>query len=654
MGIIMNKIVILALIMIFSISIYSIDFIWSDSKPTELSRNNGQNLYYHTNSEDMLFYGSEKWAVNFNVNDILEKPAGAIPDTFVVHQLKIYMAMDVDTTTVSLYNNFNNQNPPSVIHQPGQLLFSTIVENLAQGWNIIDIPTTISIVNVWLVVEFKQYEEPYYVAASAGGGQHSYFFERQQQIHGNPGFFRSLYNIGYQAEFLFNLVGSFKNPIMMIDILDFSNPFTINYAEPYFPSFTLVNNSPFTANDVYIKIIMRNTANTIVHSDSMIVNNGNPLAENSEICVNPDNVRAINLSEQASQYSIDLEVGCNPGNYSLFKKRKVFEIDVFKQNKENTLLEVFTHSIENQNIANIIEYCEARTSDIIFYFPNSIDPLYTYAANQRNNQYSHQGIEYTYFNGILKNCITDDLFYEKLNNDFQLSQTSKTFITSRSEMTAFVDSSYNLKISINVHNSETYITSGNANRLYLKMAFIQPISHNDKEILIMSQFIMKNGNMKVSVPLTREASITTEYIVPLYSITLLNDNVYNDLSILAWVEDDISKKIYYHNLYPLNDTSFTPNTDNIVNIHPQIFVYPNPVKSDEHLNIKFDESLKINDVKATLFNIKGQKVYTNNLTTNTLVFNEKIANCSGIYLLKIDYIESGKKAYVIEKILLLK
>ena len=635
----MNRLLLLFLLSILLLPLFSIEYFGSTQRSVHNESKNGQNLYYHSNSEDYIFYGSNKWAVNFKVNNIIEHPDA---DTFLVNGLNIYLPQSVNNVRVYLHDNY--------LSQPGNILYN-LTTNLLQGWNYIALPEQKPVVNAWLVLEFDTSENGHWVSASNGNGLNSYYYDR---FDNNAGLFRSFGLNGFKADLLFNLVGSFNSPILMIDILEFSNPYSLRPRELYLPRFKIKNNSPFPVRDVYVKL---NVSNSNIHfsiTDSLYI--ASEMAVNQEIDSRDINFSGIELPEIYAQYEVSLITGCNPQGYALLKKTKYTDINLFEFDKAKSLLEVFSYTGDSvaNDLMNYIDRSVNKDSvDVVYYFPNSIDPWFTWAAYHRSLQYLHQGNQHTYFNGDLRVSNFADLdFYSLFDNAYNLSIKDKTFITARDFSVALNENNY-LNIGIEFENQNTSILNKYQNSSFLNLAFAQKVSYNNKNITLITQYIT-TGFSGTSVILPKGSSESFNYTYAIYNIDLLEGNRLEDIFIFAWIQNRLNKKIYFYDFLSLADINYTDNINILPSNSDDVVLYPNPVNLQDNININFINTKTANSIKISLYNVKGQKVMSQDLQEHKIDVKSLNINSSGIYFLRVNWLDEGKQNSQIKRILILK
>jgi hypothetical protein len=587
----------------------------------------------------MVFYGTDRWAVNFIISNFVPQNA-TIPDTFIVHDMRVYIPQPVTNARISLHHNH--------LAQPGSMIY-TIVTDFASGWNDISLPTPTAVSNAWLIVEYQTHIDGPYVATSSGSGMRSFFFDRATS---GGGIFQSMGGIGFRADLLFTIVGTFSHTVMMIDIMEYTLPFTIYPNEPFLPDFIIKNNSPQPASDVYLKFTVKNSHFT--HTDSLVI--ATVLAENELLSSQDIAYPGITLPSLFGQYEVEFTVGCAVVDGVMIPKSRFTDIDIFGIDREKSLLEVFActaYTLDNSVIAYLENNVDKSTTDIIYYFPNSIDTHYRWAAYQRSTQYSHFGNEHIYYNGHQRNSnFSSPHFFSLHELYYQNSLAEKTFITASRFSLTFRENS-TLAVQVSLSNESFYILNKNQNNYVVNHAIIQPIYHQGHQLNIISQFITNPIGRAVNLAIGETVSLADS--IAHYMIDYIGNNTFNDLSVFTWVHDRFSAKVYFHKVTPLSTAILSGNDEVIIKEQPSLQVYPNPAIASQKINVRLPSLQAQTDIAISLYNIKGQKVdisTTHGYPSAYFMIPHSAKN--GIYFLRASWIEEGKEKSLTRKLMILR
>jgi hypothetical protein len=356
----------------------------------------------------------------------------------------------------------------------------------------------------------------------------------------------------------------------------------------------------------------------------------------------------VTLSNGAARYRVEFEVGSS--DVPVLVRRTTRFLDVFTINREKTLIEAFLHCdprLDTPVISHIIDSTNATNTDIIMHFSRSLHPNYTWAANLRNTQYTHQGFGHIYFNGGLR---TDNFHlptvFDRFDENYTLSQTDRTYVVSSGFSADFNDNLLELSQTFSNPHTDIFTTE-----LMLYNALIQPARYEDKTIQVITQFIGNQNGRNIVLP--RGATVADTTGIPLYSINLLPGNEYRDLSVLTLVVDRNTKKIYFHEILSLEHIDF-PDPDAIESIEtPIVQIYPNPIKVGETMSMSFQKSTSQSEISVSIYNIRGQKLVSRKMSETTFTMDFPEINRSGIYLMKIDWNEEGHLRSRINKVLVI-
>ena len=612
----------------------------------------GQELYHHSYTDDLAFMGTDRWGVNFIIDDMFSfPPADSVNVNFIVDFINVFSPQPVSDVTISLHANAVPQHDV-IVTQPGVVLF-TMETYLHTGWNSIALTSETPIKNGWIVVGFAGQNTDIPVSASLGGGAHSYFFDRFSPTAGT---FRNMRNNGFQADLLFHLVGRFDRDILMIDILDFSVPTFISFTEPFFPSFNIRNNSTLSAKNVYINLSMNNPNAGFSYSETIQVSS--EMSAGQIISSEMINFQGVILPQSFAQYQLSIQTGCDREDNLFLGQTVSGYTNVFEHQRDKVLLEVFTLSADSFNerlLSHLENETDSEKLDVLFYFANSIDNLHTWGAYQRHIQYQQQGFQQTYFNGYLRNRnFVDPDFFSKFQENYLLSLSDKTFIKSTG-FEAFIEDDVNLFIDIHFINENTNLLSITQNDFILNAAFVQPFTLFDKEIKMLTQYIT-NGAFGITLNLTPTGETNTDIYLafPIYNISLLPGNDFNDLEIVVWINRRATKEVYFHEIHSLKDVEFPEHIDPNNPPSPQIRLYPNPVGIGDVLNIDFINSKEQRDINVTVYNIRGQRVVSRNIPEPSFSIDSLNLKVSGVYFMKVSWTENGKEQNLIRRLTLVK
>ena len=617
---------------------------------------NGQNIYYHSNTLDLVFSGSQKWGVSFILKQLI-KSETIIADTFIVHGINTCFENDIsfaniylhEITVRTVYNTITRENEYFPIFPLGRIIASKTNISIPSGNTYIEFDHPIESTNTMLIIEFPPFGVTNTVYASLGEGNASYYWE---SYNSTTGILKNFNAVGYKAELLFSLVGTFKKPFKMIDILSFTASEENCGPGIFYPNFQIMNNSVSALTDVFVKI--RVAQDSLLFVDSLFVTSSMSIGEVLTAGDIPS-FQGVELpNEEFSQYLITLEPGCNTIVEPLLAQTRSIEFDYFPFEKK-TLIELFANSYD-QSAREFIDYLlsnHLEGNDLLFFFPSAVDPYYTIGAWQRNRQYNNQSMNNIFINGHLKqNSFSIDLF----NNLMVLGKQNTTFITSHHQTPLLVSDS--LKVELTFQNHETDILKqnlGNNSRYLLYIGFVQKFNYYQTEMYLLSQIIENNPQnysiKTLELPKNQIDSFT--FFIPLRDLKLYQSNQYNDLYLYTWIQDRINKKIYHQELIPLSEIDFKTHMSYEQEDDTRIVMFPNPLPSKSLLNISFIGTKEPKNISLSIYNIKGQQIHTQKVKDQIINLKEVNIISSGIYFMKIDWTEKNKPKSKTKKLLII-
>ena len=659
----MKKYVLILFKILFILNVYGIYYSAGTKQNVYQQTRNNQFLYHHSFSDDLTFAGTDRWAVNFNIKNMITFPGSdsLVTLNFNVDAISVYMPVAASNVTIALHDNLVPSSGVAVT-QPGTILFSNSA-SLIPGWNTIYLPSSQTVNNCWIVLDFPDRASNIPVSASWGTGTDSYYFDRFNNV---SGVFRNMGDYGYSADLLFHLVGSFSEPILTIDFVEYDIPEYIELSQEFKPTFTLRNNSNLLANDLIVVVEVRNISLLYVLDGTMRIDD--PIIQRipitSEILpgeiFSSDSIsyEGITLPNEYAQYQVLLRIDCAMDDIFYIGSSINRSINVFRYEKP-PLLEIFTLSNDVLN-ESIIDYIENDINDdkldVIFHFPNSIDRFHYLPAYQRGLQYNHQGFQHIYFNGTQSNRVFQDTaFFDKFQEGYNSAKSQKTFITTQGhEIYVDPDTSTYLFLDLYFDNVNTYLLENIRGDFVINTAFVQTISYYERDLKILTQFISNPITPTSLSFLTGQLDILIEQEFPLYNIELMSGNSLNDLEILIWIQRRSTNDIYYHEFYPLTNVVFPEITSKEKPNTQAVRLFPNPIKHDEELSISFINSLEQTNVLVDVFNIRGQKIFSQQVKEQSLSIQSMNLNTSGIYFVRVSWTEGGDKRQKINRLMIIR
>ena len=642
----MKKILIIGFICIFAV-LTAIDFVPGTGKSVPENLRDTE-VYYHTNTDDQHWYGSDSWAVLFDFNNyfpsidsLLFEATGAL-----VYIPNDYSANDL---TIKLYENDYNQ--------PGYLILSETFSPVF-GWNEIsfnDAPRD----TVWLVIDYETNSLNQFISASSNDGTHSYFWDPN---FGPDGFYRNMAETGFQSEFLFSLKGQFLIDDIDIELVDFELINNPDIPENYYPIFTVKNNSEQTVDNAYLLVGIGSPVYTIEDSISL-----SSLPSDEEVAFDfyGDDEHLYELLSYPSQYSVNADLNCEDDVFEP-NNQISYDFNTFTIRLDKILIENFVQ-LNDINCENIwldeqlvldLDSCE-----VINYFPEITDiPFYHPDSYERFNDYNLFGLPTLIIHGEKKilgynqNSFTDSLsfyFQEILGN-------YKTFISLENVSGGFNPETHDAYVIISLRNEESHIFLNYLDNCKMYVALTENNLETRTDIFdsVLLDVIAEISELQLHNGQTQTDTIWFN----LDDIEPISGNSDN-CNIMFWVQNEDTKQIDFVNSISFQDFELLDaNSQEVPEVPVVINIYPNPFSADRNLNINIRSEKLINSTKIKIFNIKGQLIKTifqeGNFLESNLIWNGKDFSqnevASGIYFMKIELNNPGKNKKYFRNCLFLK
>jgi len=578
----MRKIVGLFLILT-GLQLAAIDFF--RVPPTKVVTTKEQQLYYHNNIHEQNYYGSNSWAVKFDLTTLYPQ-VGTL--NFTAEAAKFYcpVADSFDDVTVKLCTDQAGQ--------PAQVLQSYTISPQF-GWNQLEFsPVTDSL--FWLVLDYPTNYSNQYIAASAVDGQHSYFWDEN---YGSDGYYRNMGELGFNSELMVNLIGEFQIDGIELELAEFQ--FLKNENDEYYPWLKILNNSNMQADFVYLKLNITSPVTTL--KDSLVLE---PiLAEASLIFDGSENSAVYQLEEEPSEYEITARVGTIG---ELITDNNVQEI-----NFNNFTLEFPTKVVENavnisgwsQEIWDVLSELQQPEIYKINYFADADDlPFYNQAALQRFNYYDLTGFPVTIVNGEKRIVGFNPTIYPDSLQTLLQQPNPTTFIQENNFTAGYLDNVEEIFIDIELENPGAHVFNTTLLNTDLWIGVAQDSVSQDIDISgsVLIEILYQKNFPTLTYGQTETDTLTVNKTL---DISAINDD-YANCTLIYWVQNSSTKQIYAFNSIPFTDIEVVSNSSGIVPKPEKWQIYPNPFSYESGLQIR--TSLKMKSNKFNIYNIKGQLI----------------------------------------------
>ena len=608
-------------------------------------------FYYHTNTDDQHWFGSDSWAVKFEFNELYPE---INPLFYEAEGANIFIPgiSGSDPLIIRLCEDRYGQ---PLIH-PDSLLFSQTLqasEIQYHDWNYISFSNTIIDTTLWLVVDYPTNSTEQFISASAVGGLQSYFLYN--------GYYQNMFSISYDSEFLFSLQGRLLPTGTDLDLV------SINWEGEFleggfiYPIFTIKNNSDRSVLGSYLIPYLEDPIDTIelvYAADSTTCQQIDlPALYANEIYVFDfsDSLMYM-LPERASQYQFEGELFCETDSLTQNNSTED-EFNIYVEQLDKLIIEnaVQLNDSNSNNLWSAQEsILDTSNCILINYFADLNDePFFNYDSYQRFHYYDLMGFPATIIGGSKKIIGYNTGYPALLIELYNTALLNNTFI-SKDTCYAFYNEMGNVGFSYELENIETLLFDDFINDLTLRVGVIENVENEPG--------IPADTNIPVFTYLIEEANATQFLDNITISDTVLfnmNDDFVtiagdtDNCEIVFWLQNDETKEIFYVNKLPFTEFQLglvSLDDEEIPNTEHSLRIFPNPCKTSETMNISFSLPNTIQSAELKIYNIKGQlvKTITQEPASQNASFiwngknnvDKKVS--SGIYLMQIKADVNGK------------
>ncbi len=620
-------------------------------------------IYYHTNTDDQHWYGSDSWAVKFEFNELYPEIDSL---SFEAEGANIFIPGSSGSNSLTIKLCEDRYGQP--LTHPDSLLFMQtlqVSEIQYQNWNYIPFSNTITDTTLWLVVDYPTNSTNQFISASAIGGMQSYFL--------NNGYYYNMFAISYDSEFLFSLQGRFLTDGTDLDFV------SINWEGEFLPNsflypiITIKNNSDIPVSGSYILPLLEDPngeIELIYAADSTSCQQIDlPVLNANEIYVfNLSDSLMYILPDRASQYQFEAELFCETD--SLTQNNSIEdEFQIYVGQLDKLLIENAVQ-LNNSNSNNIwsAQASILDTSNCISvnYFADLNDePFYNDDSYERFHYYDLMGFPATIIGGSEKLLGYTTGYSTQLTELYNAALLNKTFINNDTCFALYNDLG-NVGFSYELENIETLLFDDFINDLTLRVGVIENVENvpgipADTNIPVFTYLIAEVDASQFLDGLTISDTVLFNMNDDFEIITGDTDNC----DIIYWLQNDETKEVFHVNKLPF--TEFQPglvnlDEDEIPNTDHRLLIFPNPCKTTETMNIFFSLTNTIQSAELKIYNIKGQlvkKITQEPASRNVSFiwngkdhFNKQVS--SGIYLMQIKAEVNGKEYKFNKKSLLIR
>jgi hypothetical protein len=576
---------------------------------------------YHNFRDDFHLSGPRKWAVRFDFRDYAPSDSAS----FNLRAIRIYNP--TENTNLSLKLSLRNEavqhpTPDLSFVYPGELVYSTQnVGTITNGQEIVFSGVPDSLKVLWLVIEMEPWNQGMYLAASEGSGYNSYYYYGPStEVEGN--YWASLRGAGFNSELLFGAVGSFNLNTPRLELLSFSLGDNLSPGSRVYPSCTVYNHSSDQVSD-HLKIKLNHPTNP---ADSLVVMmplaNLSPQSESSFFFS-----EGIILPSEPMRMKLNLSFTDNPA-FSIADSY----INIFSEtlNISSGAVSQRYHAmgLVVEDNAEIQKFVYFPTSILIFQISRRFRDLISTSSIHCQDCGDGQPT----IPSALEQIPADSLLFQSA---IAQAQNAKGFISRFSCEISPADTinSQNRNFSFSLQNERTHFENWNSG---FRPAFYAGIFEQN-QFQGRDCFVIKHW-LAFDVQLQTISQGQSYGFTAGYNISELDTTkVYR---VYYWIQDSMANgaQIYFTAWEPLVHSQAVSGSDQYVAV-PRLQVAPNPCRGAEKLQISGLESHS----RISIYNLRGQKIYSEILPAGSASISPAVFSVSGIYFIRSESQKLGRK-----------
>jgi hypothetical protein len=564
-------------------------------------------LYHHTNSVDQLWYGTNRWVVRFNLDDLTTDI-----DSMTVMEVNVYFPSDStgDTFNLRIYDEYT---------LPLDSL-AVSYDNITyqQGWNSFELPVDdqFSSNSVWIEINYETNSQDKFMAASAHGGQNSFFWVPPYDAI--PGYFANMAENNISAEFVVTLQALLHFQGFDLELVDFKVLGNIFTGGSIYPQLTVKNNSPDSVNVLGGVAVQLSNAGALSPDEfwNITLPVDIALVSGAEETYTFDQPQySYRLSGYPSQYRLRAELQVDN---DLFTPNNIveFNFNTFTNQSPFGLVENFirTDHVPSNSLLSA-QHTEPHNSLLYlnFFVHPEDQPYYRTGSAVRRDFYGLSGYPFTVVNGIKRIAGYHSDYADSLNQYIADTTPVKTpFTMDPSSFVKTIDpDEMLLNMRFAVENASSYIYTNILNNLRMYFALFE---HDDTTYpgnnLLYSEIYQSTGPLQLGFEdehlfiwgISMQGIQTNVYP--------LNEENYEHFSIVFWLQDINNKTIYYADRARLDEFDFgeVGIEDDIIVQPLHLSIYPNPFDGKGELNIRIESDIDDINRKVSIYNIKGQLI----------------------------------------------
>ncbi|MDD3533603.1 MAG: T9SS type A sorting domain-containing protein [Candidatus Cloacimonetes bacterium] len=604
---------------IFSL-LYAIQCVSADGRAIPDSSRE-YHYHYHNASNDLNFFGANRWGVRFNFRAAYP---GMAEVNFRAQGARLWFPFTGGELSAELRADADGN--------PGVLLAS---QSLSISDNEVNIyfDSEHTAETFWLMVDYATNASNRFVAASAGGGSNSYYMNQAGDIQQ----LSTLAQAGFACELLFGLLGEFSFGEIDLELCDFDLEGELLPGGNVKPSFSIYNHSDSAVLNANLRLILSRPGFSQYDTLNVAIPQSLAPRDIYEYDFAAHDMR-IDLPDEPTQLRIEalLSSEYTENDTLAANNKKLVNFQVFIDESPVQMMENFLREGETFVINSIQQAYLSDTWHALHYYPILSDSLASLASMWRFNWYGFNSVPFTVVAGAKRIAGFTDQYEEKLIDAIEDIGVHRSFISSAESRLQGVENSENVDLQLAFTNDNTHLYTGVGQSLMISSrifaGLFQKHVFGSSESYVLSRWIAFADT--VSTALNIGSTINKNYS---FTASGLFDNgdeaVYR---LYYWVQKDDGSRVYYADYCDFDAQILVSNEDE--QLPPaQLRIYPNPLFGSTNLKISLAQPGKL-----SIYNLRGQRIYSANSGPKNLELPASLFPASGIYFLRLE--EKGRRA----------
>jgi len=639
------SIYIIVFLFVIAVSLHGISFVYGSGQEEITNTEREFHFRYHNDSDDLHFFGSNKWAVRYDFSEVYPSFDNV---QFQIERALLYFPQIGDSIRIELFSDLLGQ--PST-----QLSMVSAVVNQ----NLMDVPFPQPILaeKVWLIVTYTTSFNGPFISASLGGGSRSYYLNTNVTVP----FYRSMANAGFQCEFLFGLIGDFVMDEFDLQLRSFDFNGIMQPDRQVYPEFTVYNHSGLSVDQAQIEINLGIPDGSYTHSSIIQIPSIPPFSEYRVELSDPDyDLLPILLPSNPVQMRLEAILSSEHTQIDTLHNNTIVRyLNIFSEVFPTLLVENFLQQSGSTMIWDAQADIIPAPFSILEYFPRVSDSLGVVGATQRFNWYSLNTMPVSIVNGLLPIYGYGIQYSDQLLDRINAASAARTFISGHECRFTIPDLGDLILATITLTNASTdlYTTTADFNLISTSRFFVglfRKVPYDGGIRYVLERWI--SFAEMIDASLTAGESMDRSYTITLNNMPL--DEFTRQYVLFYWIQRNSTREILFSamadfsEIVPIGDIPLVPLSE--------LAISPNPMYQGQSLSLKLRSAEPIVSNTIVLYNIRGQRILTvedrsNELSHKGINIAQDNFSVSGIYFIRVhSHISDGSIRSTTSKISIIK